>query len=152
LLNAAPAAAGNLDSFSLGNDAALQGGAITADVSGGGAAWYKPAGLARLPGLRLDAGASAYVLRFGGAPDIDAVGEGAQEKHLTTLSCPAGSPSSTRRATWGWGFGVFVPNQHTLFSRTRAERPIDASGLGVDLAADAHACTLARRSRSEGAT
>jgi hypothetical protein len=48
--------AGNLDSFYLGNDAALQAGAITADATGGGAIWYNPAGLGRFGSVGLGLG------------------------------------------------------------------------------------------------
>ena len=51
---ASRASAGNLDSYYMSGEAALQGGAVTADTQHGGAIWYNPAGLASISGSRLD--------------------------------------------------------------------------------------------------
>jgi hypothetical protein len=84
-LGTVPALAGNLDAFYLSGDAALQGGAITATARGGGATYYNPAGLAELPGLRLDVSVNAVAVRLGGHPDVDATVPGTKIERLTTL-------------------------------------------------------------------
>lgn len=133
------ALAGNVDSFYLSNDAPLQGGAITADARGGGSIWYNPAGLARMPGLRLDASASAYSLRVGGQPDISAQAEDSVVTRLETVDFQIVPSALTLTHTFsgvGAGFGVFVPNQHTTYLRTRIEQPPDDQGRSVDLVLD----------------
>lgn len=55
--------AGNQDSFALGNEAALNGGAVAATAEGPDAVWYNPAGLARATKSSLDLTATAFALR-----------------------------------------------------------------------------------------
>ena len=63
-LRSTTAHAGNEDGVLLGNDAAIVGGAVTADVHSGSALWYNPAGLMRVPTRTLDISARAYAMRF----------------------------------------------------------------------------------------
>lgn len=143
LLSAVSSArAGNLDSFYLSNDAPLQAGAITADVSGGGSIWYNPAGLANMAGLRLDVSASAYTLRLGGAPDISAAEEsGAQVTRMTTTDfqiVPSALTLTHELGGVGLGFGVFVPKQSSTFLRVRVEQSATPSTADLDLLVDYH--------------
>lgn len=139
---AARARAGNLDSFYLSNDAPLQGGAITADVSGGGSIWYNPAGLANMAGLRLDVSASAYTLRLGGEPDISAAEDrGAQVTRMTTTDfqiVPSALTLTHEIGGVGLGFGVFVPRQSSTFLRVRVDQPETRSTTEFDLLVDYH--------------
>ena len=60
---ASEAAAANLDSFALANDAATCADAVVATTQSGGAAWYNPAGLARVSTTSVDLTATSLVLR-----------------------------------------------------------------------------------------
>ncbi|MBW2215540.1 MAG: hypothetical protein JRF48_14240, partial [Deltaproteobacteria bacterium] len=48
------AEAGNSDDVVAGNDVALTGGAVVANVHTGGAMWFNPAGVARLDARSVD--------------------------------------------------------------------------------------------------
>ena len=48
------AKAGNTDDVIAGNDVALTGGAVVANVHTGGAMWFNPAGVARLDSRSVD--------------------------------------------------------------------------------------------------
>src|SRR5687768_5653089 len=63
--------AGNLDNYYMSSEAALLGGAITADAKGGGALWYNPAGLSQVEGLRLDVTVNAFRLSTGAMADVE---------------------------------------------------------------------------------
>jgi hypothetical protein len=58
------ASAGNLDSFPLGNEAAMTGGAVVATTHDAAATWYNPAGLGTLERDSVDGSASAFVYRI----------------------------------------------------------------------------------------
>ncbi len=138
LLVAARARAGNVDSFYMSGESALQGGAITADSRGGGAIWNNPAGLSKLPELRLDVGINAVSLKIGGQPEIAAAGD-AHVTRLTTFNLniiPAGLTLTHRFGALGVGLGVFVPEQRQTFLRTQLEQRETsnqaASSLGYD--------------------
>jgi hypothetical protein len=60
--------AGNLDTFMLGNDAAMKGAAVTATARGSTAIWYNPAGVSGEKFQSVDVSFSAYAIRFGGSP------------------------------------------------------------------------------------
>lgn len=124
--------AGNLDSFYVSGEAALQGGAVTATSSGGGSIWYNPAGLSALNGTRLDVNVSGYALRFGANVGFDSTLPGAQETRLTLLELdvvPAAVALTRRFGAVGVGLGVFVPSQSSLNLRTLIEAPSsDGSG------------------------
>lgn len=133
------ARAGNLDSFYFGGEGALQGGAITADALGGGAIWYNPAGLARMPGLRIDVSVNAYALRFGGHPDFSAGLPGTRVERLTTLDLnvvPSALTVTRNFGPVGLGLGVFVPAQRTTFLRTQILKPEGPDNPGVRLGLD----------------
>ena len=119
----APAAeAGNLDSFLLGNQAAMTGGAVVALTRDGEAIWYNPAGLGaaglhRSARTMLDVSASAFALRIrpmAGAletvlPDETIV---ADLTGIDILSVPS-ALVFVRRLIPGLsvGLGIFVPVQ-----------------------------------------
>lgn len=141
LLLSAPAFAGNLDSFYLSGDAALQGGAITADVEGGGAAWYNPAGLANLPRLRLDVSVNAFALRVGGHPAIEATAPDAQVTTLTTPDLtlvPAALTLTQRFGKVGVALGMFVPVQSWTYLRTQVTNVAPDKSTSVGLGVDAY--------------
>jgi hypothetical protein len=137
-LIASTARAGNADAVYLSADAMLQGGAITADALGGGAIWYNPAGLARMPGLRVDVSVNAYALRFGGHPDF----EGGQETHIERLQAldlnvvPASLTITRNFGPVGLGLGVFVPLQRKTFLRTQVVQDETAEHAGVNFGLD----------------
>lgn len=114
------AIAGNLDSYYMAGDAALQSGAATADVRGGGAVWYNPAGLGQVQATALDASVNAYSLRLGGHPDFDG-GEDARVTRLLSIDfkvVPAALSLVRRIGPVGIGVGVFVPNIQSVYLRT----------------------------------
>ncbi|MBT9557363.1 MAG: hypothetical protein IV100_15090 [Myxococcales bacterium] len=68
-LRAPPAAGGNLDSYFIGNTAAMMAGAITAATRDAEALWYNPAGLALAgvdgrPRTSLEVSGTAFALRY----------------------------------------------------------------------------------------
>jgi hypothetical protein len=111
------AAAGNQDSFALGNEAALTGGAVTAVAGDSGAAWYNPAGLATLRSNTVDVSASAFVIRERSVPNALETSlpfaELSQDlSSLDILSVPS-ALVWVRELDQGLSaaFGVFVPVQ-----------------------------------------
>jgi len=129
----------NSDRFYLSGDAALQGGAITANVRGGGGIWYNPASLADLPGLRLDVDMTAYALSTGAQPDLDAISPDAEVTRLTTLDLrgvPAAMSVTHNVGPFGIGFGLFVPTQTSSYLRTRIVDPEAFAGKPVDFGVD----------------
>lgn len=139
-LSVTPARAGNLDAFYLSGDAALQAGAITADVQGGGAAWYNPAALASLTGLRLDVGVNGYAVKFGGTADLAPPTPGTEVTRFTRLDLnvvPTALTLTRRFGPFGAAFGIFVPTQSASALRTRFVSPPNEEGVEIDYAYDA---------------
>ena len=135
VLSSATARAQNMDTFYLAGDAALQGGAITANARGGGSIWYNPAGLAKLPGLRFDVNVSAYALGFGDHADVEAANPSTTVTRLSVLdlrAVPAAMSLTQRFGKVGVGFGVFVPNADATYLRTRVQQPAQAGFPAVD--------------------
>ena len=132
--------AGNSDTFFLGNDAAMQGGAVTATTRGGSAVWYNPAGLAVTTHDSVDVSASAYLLRFGGSPDLKPTdGSAWTRRKLSTLdlsAVPTAFAIVRRISGWTFGLGLFVPNRVVetprTSLRTRASDTAPAAELTVD--------------------
>lgn len=136
LLAAIPrvAQAGNLDAFYLSGDAALQAGAITADVSGGGAAWYNPAALSTLRGLRFDVSVNGYAVRFGGTASLDPAVPGAEVARFDRLDfnvVPTALTITRRFKHFGAAIGAFVPTQSASALRTRFWIPAPGGGRDV---------------------
>lgn len=137
LLTPRIARAGNMDGFYLSGDAALIGGAITATARGGGAAWYNPAGLGHLQGLRLDASVNGYTLNFGGDPDLSTKNPNAVVERLTSLDLtvvPAALTMTAKFGKIGAAFGVFVPTQSKSVIRTKVA--IDDGNENLEFAYD----------------
>jgi hypothetical protein len=132
------ARAGNSDTYHLSNDAAIIGGAVTATVKGGGAVWYNPAGLAADTRSSVDVSANAYVVRFGGNPDLIADGNvKSDQKKLSTFdfnTVPTSLAFTRRVGSINLGLGIFVPSQRALLPRAQI-RIFDAAGNEQGLAA-----------------
>lgn len=130
------APAQNEDTYYLSDDSSLQAGAITADARGGGSIWYNPAGLAKLPGLRLDVSVSTYALGFGTNPDIDPGSPGSQVTRLSVFdlkAVPAAMSLTHRIGNVGVGFGLFVPTQDTIYLRTKLQELPTSEQPGIDV-------------------
>ncbi len=112
--------AANQDSYLLGDQAALVGGAVVATTHDGGAVYYNPAGLGDNDRLRLDVSANAYVRR------VRAVERSARIRTRSTNSTQdldgttmLGVPTSlvyvrALRPGLSAGLGVFVTEQDHL--------------------------------------
>lgn len=114
--------AGNLDTFMLGNDAAMMGGAVTATARGATAIWYNPAGLDGAKFQSVDVSFNAYAIRFGGSPDLTAdESKGGSRQKLTNLDIspvPTALAYTRRFGSWQVGAGLFVPNRSLSLPRT----------------------------------
>lgn len=109
--------AANQDSVFLGNTAAMTGGAVTAVIRDGEAAWYNPAGLGGVRRNSIDISASAFTLQFRNTPSYYRTVLPDKVLDLDTETVKFQSIASalvyTRRfseGTWG-AFGIFVPLQ-----------------------------------------
>jgi hypothetical protein len=125
LLMAATAQAGNEDSVSLGGDASLMGGCGLAVTGQATAAWYNPAGLARLDATTLDVSASMYSVTYrtldGAAVTALPWGTLRSSGRTTDFtSVPSTVAAGYQlRPRLGLGLGVFVPNRRDFgFSAT----------------------------------
>jgi len=137
-----PAHAGNFDSFYLGNEAAIQGGASTATARHGNAIWYNPAGLARLEQSSIDASVTAFSLSFGENVDLDSTLPDSETKRLKNVAfevVPAALTYARQFSFGGAGFGLFVPEQSTQFLRTRLRAPAVMGDRPRELSVDVYA-------------
>jgi hypothetical protein len=134
LLSATSAArAGNYESFFLGTEAALQGGATTATARLGTAIWYNPAGLARVDRSAIDASVTAFSLSLGQNVDLASTLPGSEATRLKAVAfdvVPAALTYARQLSFGGGGFGLFVPEQNTQLLRTRLRAP-GATGEGA---------------------
>lgn len=133
------AEAGNLDSFYVSGEAALQAGAVVATSSSGGSIWYNPAGMARLTGTRLDVNVSGYAARFGAQVGFDSSLPNAEERRLILLELdvvPAAVTLTRRFGKVGVGIGVFVPAQTGVTLRTHLAAPPDVEGHSLEFGYD----------------
>jgi hypothetical protein len=116
----ATANAGNLERFSLGDDAALLSGSVGATTREPSAIYYNPAGLALLDRDSVDLGVSAYAARFYRIPGLVQVSlpdqKGALDFEGTSFfSTPAAVAFGWRlREGLGLGFAVFTRDQLDL--------------------------------------
>jgi len=135
----APARAGNLDSFFLGNEAALTGGAVVALTRDAGSVWYNPAGLGGLSRSSIDLSASAYVLRIQRLPGAleTKLTSGSHEEDLGStemLSVPS-AVVATRRLSDDLTFalGIFSPVQDLFTTSTMLRTEDSVAGEGGSL-------------------
>lgn len=122
VLWAAPALAGNDDSFFQSNEAAMSGGAVAATGTGAGQLWYNPGALAVGEGNRIELSGSLFALRFRQldpymaieGPDGSVVASNS-ERSVAFLSVPS-ALSYTRRLgrRVRAGVGVFVQAQDSV--------------------------------------
>jgi hypothetical protein len=121
-ITAREAFAGNLDTFTLGNDAAMMGGAVTATARGSTGIWYNPAGLDGEKFDSVDVSFNAYAIRLGGSPDLTAdESKGGSRQKLTNLDLtpvPTVLAYTRRFGSWQVGAGLFVPNRGIFIPRT----------------------------------
>jgi hypothetical protein len=126
LLAAGRARAGNDDGILVGGQAALTGGAITAIASDGAAAWYNPAGLARITRQAFDINASAYGMSLITAKNLFTVpgGETTTAKVIDWQLIPTALSYSRLLSERVIGsFGVFIPYTTDVDVRARIEQP-----------------------------
>jgi hypothetical protein len=123
--------AGNLDSFPLGNEAAMTGGALVASTRDSAATWYNPAGLAKLGRDSIDGSASAFSYRVYVLPAAVRVHlpDGAHTADATSsavLSVPE-SLVTARRVNDRITVGIGVFEQRQDFVSVRAA--VSAQGM-----------------------
>lgn len=133
---ASTAAAGNGETFYVGNDAALLAGAVTSTTEGASALWYNPGRIAEGSADSLDLNVAAYALHLGGVPAVVAGTTSASADRTGGFSIEA-IPTAVayKRRIFGWdvGFGLFVPNTRVSYPRSIVQ--LDGAGgtkLGVD--------------------
>lgn len=120
LLAAGVLPAGNLEKFSLGDDASLHSGAVSALTGEPGAIYYNPAGLALLERDSVDLGVSAYAARYYRVPGLAKVVLPDQSGRLdfegtSFFSTPAAVAFGWRLSPgMGAGFAVFTRDQLDL--------------------------------------
>lgn len=127
------AAAGNLDSYFLSDEAAMFGGAVTAIASDGGSLWTNPAGLASTDRTSFNISASAFQLRMRRFPGIlrAQTTEGevtADLKDTTLLSVPTSLGFAWRLGGVRVGVGVFVPEQDAYEQIARLQAATTGDG------------------------
>jgi hypothetical protein len=111
-LSSPVAYAGNDDGVLVGGQAALTGGAVTATISDGTAAWYNPAGLAQMQRPSLDLNASVYGFNWVSAQDLLTVPDGTQKGATVidwVLLPSALSYSRVLSPSVVASFGIFIP-------------------------------------------
>jgi long-subunit fatty acid transport protein len=124
LLVCAPAWAGNLDSFPLGNEAAMTGGAVIASTHDVAATWYNPAGLAAITRTSLDGSGSAIAYRSASFPQaihIRVPGGGTNgDGHDTSLMSVPASLVIAKQIAPGLagGIGIFTQRQDEVNAST----------------------------------
>jgi hypothetical protein len=126
-LSAGQALAGNFDSFPLGNEAAMTGGAVHATIRDASALHYNPAGLAGIDRDSVDGSATALALRTGDFPGAvrarGVFGEVAGDAHNTVLLSVPSSLAIAKRLSpaVALGVGVFVPQHDRVDAGAKLE-------------------------------
>lgn len=128
--------AGNDDGILVGGQAALTGGAVTAIASDGAAAWYNPAGLARITRHSFDINASAYGISLISADNLFTLpnGQTASADAVDWQLIPTAlSYSRVLSARVVGSFGVFIPYTTDLDLRASITQPDGTEWLiGLD--------------------
>lgn len=120
----APARAGNLDSFPLGNEAAMTGGAVVAATHDVAATWYNPAGLAAITRTSLDGSGSAIAYRNASFPQAIRVrvpggGTDGDGRNVSLMSVPASLVIAKQIAPgFAGGVGIFTQRQDEVNAST----------------------------------
>ncbi len=131
---------GNQDTFFLGNEAALVGGAITAIARGPDSVWYNPAGVGAAGRSLVDVSAGAYQLRFGGAPSLTksegAKGTQTELVSIDLLAAPAALGYARDFGSVDAGFGVFVPVADAGYPRVKVRTVDTTDSEGTEVALD----------------
>ena len=137
-LSPAAARAGNDDEVTIGNQAAMAAGAVTATGSDGASAWYNPAGIAAVSENTVDVSGSAFAIRHYRMPGFLSASTGEWENANTTelVSIPS-AISLVRRVSdrVNVGLGVFVPRTSDIRVRELLFTDTPASAWILDLAA-----------------
>ena len=132
--------AGNQDTFFLGNEAALAGGAVTATSRGPDSVWYNPAGVGASGRSAVDVSAGAYLLRFGGAPTLQqragSTGKSIELETIDLLAVPAALGYARRLGALYIGFGVFVPVADAAFPKAWVRTDSSPSSPATEVALD----------------
>lgn len=129
LSSATPALANVHDTFGVGSAQIGMGNAQTAAVSGGAAAYYNPAGLARKGGIILDAGIQGFVPRFpafegivydrnqNGVIDFDAEGnpETTEVSNNYPMTMGMGINAALGLTSWmSFGLSLYMPTDYLM--------------------------------------
>jgi hypothetical protein len=140
LLAVADARAGNLDSFPLGNEAAMTGGAVVASTHDVAATWYNPAGLAAITRDSVDGSGSAIAYRnatFPSAIRVRVPGSGVDGdgKNVSIMTVPASlAVAKLISPRLAGGVGIFTPRQDEVNASTSPELHGTTSPGGVPYA------------------
>jgi len=130
------ALAGNDDVVLLGSQAVLTGGAVTAVVSDGTAAWYNPAGVAHSSRSRLDLSGSVYGLNLYKVTPLFVLPDGssADAKFADWILVPS-VLSFTRELDEDlvFSFGIFIPRTNDFELHTAVTRELGQT-FGATLA------------------
>jgi hypothetical protein len=119
----ARARAGNGETYYLGNAASMFAGAATATTDGAGALWYNPARLTEGGVDSVDLAVSAYLVRFGGTPDLESESSSITVNRydgVAVQAVPTAASYKIRVAGWDLGYGLFVPNVTFSYPRSLA--------------------------------
>ena len=124
------AKAGNTDDVIAGNDVALTGGAVVANVHTGGAMWFNPAGVARLDSRSVDLTGAVLSYTIVSAPGSLAIESGEQSagdysalqaipRALTFVASP--------RPELRWGIGFFYSRSLSRFLQDTVSTAADST-------------------------
>jgi hypothetical protein len=126
----AAARAGNTDDVIAGNDVALTGGAVVANVHTGGAMWFNPAGVARLDSRAVDLTGAVLAYSIASAPGALSIETGEQSageysalqaipRALTFVASP--------RPQLRWGIGFFYSRSLSRFLQDTVSTAADST-------------------------
>ena len=128
--------AGNYEGILVGSDAVLTGGAVTATVGDGTAAWYNPAGIARVDKQSFDVNASVYGIGiFTADPFATVAGGTSQEAGTTDWQLIPSVLSYARELspTMVAAFSIIIPRTTDYDFRASAQTPDGGRwSLGID--------------------